>query len=64
MSSLNIVIDAKLQTSRTVNQPISAVPSVQNHTKKYISITPPKNLKIWLTSGSQTASVSMPMTSF
>jgi len=37
MSALNLVRDAKLQTNRTVNQPISAVPCVKNHTEKYIS---------------------------
>jgi len=38
--TLNIVRDAKLQThNRMANQPISAVPCVQNHTQQYISTT-------------------------
>jgi hypothetical protein len=69
MSALNIVADAKFQTNRTVNQPISAVPCVQNHTEKYTSKTTTTKIISKCgspqghTRGTQTASVSMPMTS-
>jgi len=39
VSALTIVTNAKLQTNRNANQPISAVPCVQNHTQKYTTTT-------------------------